>query len=75
MVVLVRSILLRGFDRDCVDAVHQAMAAIPNLRIVASCLPTKIEKLPSGKLLVSFSSGGRYAVLTTLNSNRIHSLI
>lgn len=56
--VLVRSILLRGFDRQCVEYVQTAMEDNHNLRLVYGVLPTSIAKQPSGKLLVTFSNGG-----------------
>ena len=53
--VLVRSILLRGFDRDIVDQVQTVMEHNGTI-IKVGVLPTSIEKLASGKLLVSMSN-------------------
>jgi len=55
--ILVRSILLRGFDRDCVDYVRIALEANPKIRMISGALPRSIVKQPSGKLLVSFTNG------------------
>lgn len=55
--VLVRSILLRGFDRDCVDVVRSAMDAHENLRILTEVLPTSITRQANNQLLVTFSNG------------------
>lgn len=53
VVVLVRSMPLRGFDRDCVAYIQKFMED-SGVRIVQGVLPKSIEKLPSGKLLVSY---------------------
>ena len=55
--VLVRSIPLRGFDRDVVGKVVDYMKA-SGTKIIEGALPTSIDKLPSGRLLVKFSNGG-----------------
>lgn len=54
--VLVRSIPLRGFDRDTVDRVVQYMES-NGTRIIQGVQPASIEKLSSGKLLVRFTNG------------------
>jgi len=54
--VLVRSILLRGFDREVVTKVEQIMGQ-QGTKIRTGVLPTSIEKLASGKLLVTMSDG------------------
>jgi len=78
VVVLVRSILLRGFDRDIVTSVRDSLVA-HGVRIEDEVLPTSIARLPSGKLLVEMSNGkseefdtvlvatGRYADTVGLN--------
>lgn len=56
VVVLVRSMLLRGFDRDVVNRVKDVMVA-QGTRIMEGVQPTSITKLPSGRLLVTYSTG------------------
>jgi pyruvate/2-oxoglutarate dehydrogenase complex dihydrolipoamide dehydrogenase (E3) component len=56
VVVLVRSVPLRGFDRDVVDRVLKYMRA-GGTTILTEVSPLSIEKLESGKLRVEFSSG------------------
>lgn len=56
VVVLVRSVPLRGFDRDLAERVQSAMEN-HGTQIIVGVVPTSIEKLPSGKLLVSYSNG------------------
>jgi thioredoxin reductase (NADPH) len=53
---MARSVLLRGFDGDCVKKVEEFMIA-QGIRIIKGVTPTRIEKLASGRLLVTFSSG------------------
>lgn len=52
--VMVRSILLRGFDRDIADKIGEFMAdAKPNpTKFIKGKVPQSIEKLASGRLLV-----------------------
>lgn len=54
--VLIRSIPLRGFDRDVVDKVVQHMK-FRGTTLVTGVTPVAIEKLPNDKLLVKFSNG------------------
>lgn len=54
--VAVRSILLRGFDEDCVAVVKTAMEAHTNLKF-KNGVPSSITKNASGKLLVTFAAG------------------
>jgi pyruvate/2-oxoglutarate dehydrogenase complex dihydrolipoamide dehydrogenase (E3) component len=56
-VVLVRSIMLRGFDRDLVDKIQKYMES-EGTRTVLGSLPTSIEKLANGRLLVKYTNGG-----------------
>jgi thioredoxin reductase (NADPH) len=51
--VLVRSMLLRGFDRDLVKVIQSYMVA-SGTRIIEGVLPKSIVKLPSGKLAVTY---------------------
>ena len=54
--VLVRSMMLRGFDREMVAAIKATMTH-HGTKIVEGVLPTSIEKLPSGRLRVTMSNG------------------
>ena len=82
--VLVRSMLLRGFDRDTVDRVKTVMKA-QGTNILEGVQPEKIEKLSSGKFLVHYSDGkgseefdtvlsavGRYADTKTLGLENVN---
>jgi len=83
VVVAVRSILLRGFDRDVVSRVKDTMVA-QGTRILDGVQPTSITKLPSGRLLVTFSTGeseefdtvlsaiGRYADTSKLGLENVN---
>lgn len=76
--VMVRSILLRGFDRECCDKIGEVMEA-KGTKFLKEVTPTSVEKLESGKLLVKMSNGheeefdtvmaamGRYADTPSLN--------
>ena len=54
--VLVRSILLRGFDRDMVERVSESLTA-HGVDMKVGVLPESITKLDSGKLLVKMNNG------------------
>lgn len=54
--VLVRSMLLRGFDRETVDYVQKYMVH-SGIDIKFGVLPTNVEKLPDGKFKVTYSNG------------------
>lgn len=54
--VLVRSMMLRGFDREIVDKVKEVMVH-NGTNIVEGVTPASIEKLSTGKLLVTYSNG------------------
>lgn len=49
VVVMVRSILLRGFDQQMAEMVGGYMAKEKGVRFVRPCVPTKIEKLRDGQ--------------------------
>jgi len=53
--VMVRSILLRGFDQQMAEKVGEGLAA-HNVKFIKTTIPTKIEKLESGKLLVHYKN-------------------
>jgi len=52
---MVRSILLRGFDQQMADMVGEGLVA-HDVKFIHTTIPTKIEKLESGKLLVHFKN-------------------
>lgn len=55
--IMVRSILLRGFDQDMAKRIGEDMEAV-GCEFINEATPSKIEKLESGKLLVSYVQGG-----------------
>ncbi|ELR24105.1 thioredoxin reductase 1, cytoplasmic, putative [Acanthamoeba castellanii str. Neff] len=55
--VMVRSILLRGFDQQLANMIGQYMEC-HGIKFVRSAVPTKVEKLESGKLRVTFQQDG-----------------
>lgn len=54
--VMVRSILLRGFDQDIAKKIGEDMVAM-GVNFVNGATPSSIEKLESGKLKVTFKQG------------------
>jgi len=54
--VLVRSILLRGFDRECCDKIGEHMEA-HGTKLMKGVTPTNIEKQADGTLKVTYSDG------------------
>jgi thioredoxin/glutathione reductase (selenoprotein) len=55
--VMVRSILLRGFDQQLANMIGEFMER-HGIKFVRSAIPTKVEKLESGKLRVSYKQDG-----------------
>jgi len=55
--VMVRSILLRGFDRQCAELIGAHMAG-HGVRFINEAEPTRIEKTAEGKLRVFYKGGG-----------------
>jgi len=53
--VLVRSILLRGFDQQMAEKVGEGLTS-HNVKFKHTCIPTKIEKLDDGKLKVFYKN-------------------
>eukprot|EP00494_Astrolonche_serrata_P029904 UN30171 len=51
--VMVRSILLRGFDRECAQNIGMYMHGL-GIKFYNTCEPSKIEKLKTGKLKVTY---------------------
>ena len=56
VVVLCRSMCLRGFDRDVVSRVQKYMVQ-SGIEIIEGITPVSIEKTPAGTLLVKYSNG------------------
>jgi thioredoxin reductase (NADPH) len=54
--VAVRSILLRGFDRECADLIGEYMEK-EGVKFKREVVPSQLEKLDSGKIKVTFSNG------------------
>jgi len=54
--VAVRSILLRGFDRECTDRIGAYMQD-HGVKFKRSVVPTKMEKVDGDKIKVTFSDG------------------
>ena len=54
--VAVRSILLRGFDRECADLIGEHMKGI-GIKFIDGVVPSKLEKTTDGRIKVSFSNG------------------
>jgi thioredoxin reductase (NADPH) len=54
--VSVRSILLRGFDRECANKIHDHMQNL-GIRFLLETLPASIERTADGRLKVTFTNG------------------
>jgi thioredoxin/glutathione reductase (selenoprotein) len=54
--VMMRSIPLRGFDSECAGKIVEHMEE-HGTRFIRGCVPTKFERLPSGKVRVTWSQG------------------
>ena len=62
---MVRSILLRGFDQDMADRIGKNMEEhvcyffqfyfelFQGIKLIRECVPTKYERLPSGRVKVT----------------------
>jgi len=55
--VMVRSILLRGFDQQMAENIGAYMAK-HGTKFIRPCVPASVEKLESGKLKVTYSHNG-----------------
>jgi thioredoxin reductase (NADPH) len=51
--VMVRSIVLRGFDRQCAELIRENME-MHGVVFIQSTIPTKVEKLENGRLKVTY---------------------
>ncbi|KRZ37756.1 Thioredoxin reductase 1, cytoplasmic [Trichinella pseudospiralis] len=47
--VMVRSILLRGFDQDMANRIGNHMQTVEGVRFIYQCIPTKIERFKDGQ--------------------------
>lgn len=65
--VAVRSILLRGFDRECSDKIGTYMEA-QGLKFKYKSTPSKLEKTESGQIKVTFSDGSADTYDTVLSA-------
>lgn len=63
--VAVRSILLRGFDRECADKIGDYMKS-EGVKFKEEVLPVKLVKTDGGKIDVTFSNGDREEFDTVL---------
>eukprot|EP00594_Rhizosolenia_setigera_P012622 CAMPEP_0178968562 /NCGR_PEP_ID=MMETSP0789-20121207/18340_1 /TAXON_ID=3005 /ORGANISM="Rhizosolenia setigera, Strain CCMP 1694" /LENGTH=628 /DNA_ID=CAMNT_0020654539 /DNA_START=51 /DNA_END=1937 /DNA_ORIENTATION=+ len=63
--VAVRSILLRGFDRECADKIGDFMKE-SGVKFRMEVTPQKLEKLENGKINVTFSDGSQEEYDTVL---------
>ena len=65
--VAVRSILLRGFDRQCADKIDQYMQD-HGVKFKRKVTPTKLQKIESGEIMVNFSDGTQDTYNTVLTA-------
>eukprot|EP00560_Eucampia_antarctica_P005236 CAMPEP_0197832626 /NCGR_PEP_ID=MMETSP1437-20131217/15311_1 /TAXON_ID=49252 ORGANISM="Eucampia antarctica, Strain CCMP1452" /NCGR_SAMPLE_ID=MMETSP1437 /ASSEMBLY_ACC=CAM_ASM_001096 /LENGTH=611 /DNA_ID=CAMNT_0043436079 /DNA_START=59 /DNA_END=1894 /DNA_ORIENTATION=- len=64
--IAVRSILLRGFDRECADLIGEYMAS-QGIKFKEQVVPKKLEKVDGGdKINVTFSDGSQETFDTVL---------
>jgi thioredoxin reductase (NADPH) len=65
--VAVRSILLRGFDRECADKIGNYMKD-HGVKFKMQVTPTKMEKVDGEKVMVTFSDGSADTYDTVLGA-------
>ena len=53
--VMVRSVPLRGFDRQCADNIVEHMSS-HGVKFIHGAVPAKIEKTPEGRLAVTWTT-------------------
>merc|ERR1712232_948222 len=63
--VAVRSILLRGFDRECADMIGDYMVS-QGVKFKKQVVPSKLEKVEGDKIKVTFSDGSQDTYDTVL---------
>jgi thioredoxin reductase (NADPH) len=66
--VAVRSILLRGFDRECTDRIDRHMSAMEGIQFKRQVTPSKLAKTPDGQIRVTFSDGTEDSYDTVLTA-------
>ncbi|KAF0694226.1 Aste57867_14885 [Aphanomyces stellatus] len=66
--IMVRSILLRGFDQDMAKRIGDYMETESGISFIKGAVPTSIEQLESGQLKVKYSGGGEGVFDTVLNA-------
>jgi thioredoxin reductase (NADPH) len=54
--IMVRSILLRGFDQDMADKIGEFMEVESKIEFIRGCVPQSIMKLENGQLLVKWTT-------------------
>lgn len=55
--VMVRSILLRGFDQECANKIGDFMKS-QGVHFLSSMVPSSLERLPSGRIRVKYQGSG-----------------
>lgn len=55
--VMVRSILLRGFDQECANKIGDFMKE-EGVRFLSGKVPTELQRLPNGRILVKYQGSG-----------------
>ena len=65
--VAVRSILLRGFDRECTDKIDAHLVG-HGVKFKRKVTPSKLEKLESGQIRATFSDGSEDTYDTVLTA-------
>jgi thioredoxin/glutathione reductase (selenoprotein) len=65
--VAVRSILLRGFDRECADKIGEYMKD-HGVKFMTGVTPTKLEKVENDQIKVTFSDGSSEIYDTVLGA-------
>lgn len=65
---MVRSVVLRGFDRDMVNLVQSEMEH-KGVKFIIGKIPIKVSKQPNGKLLVEWTGDEVSIFFFFLNNN------
>ena len=55
--VMVRSILLRGFDQECANKVGDYMEK-EGVKFIRNMVPAELKRLPNGRILVKYQGSG-----------------
>lgn len=69
--VMVRSQLLRGFDRQCVDKIEQSLVHA-GVKFMRNAVPVRLERAASGAVLCTYEcvDGGQKVRRSGLSVNR-----